>query len=173
MRGNQMKNNLKTLVINKEAILTLALLIAVAVAAPVVFKQQLIAGTIVNATLIIGVSLLGARDALLIGLIPSSVALATGLLAPVMAPVIPFIILGNSILVLSFAYLNKLNYWAGIVAGSLLKFALLFGTSTMVIGLLINKQVAPAVAQMLSWPQLVTALTGGLLAFGVLKLLKK
>jgi hypothetical protein len=167
-----MKNSSNALAWKKEAVLTLAVLTAIAIAAPLLFKQQLVTGSIVNATLILGVSLLGARDGLLIGLLPSSVALATGLLSPALAPMIPFIIVGNAILVLAFAYLGKLNFWAGAAVGSLLKFAFLYGTSSIVIGLLINKQIAPAVAQMLSWPQLVTALAGSILAFGALRILK-
>jgi len=168
-----MRNGLSALAIKKEALLTLVVLIGVAIAAPVLFKQQLVTGTIVNATLITGAAMLGARDGLLIGLIPSSVALAMGLLSPALAPMIPFIILGNAILILTFSYLKNLNFWVGAVAGSILKFAFLYGMSTVVTGLLINKQVAPAVAQMMSWPQLVTALAGSVAAFGFLKLVKR
>ena len=167
-----MKNNLQTLSLKKEALMVLALLIGVAILAPVLFKQQLIAGTIVNAALILGVSFLGARDGLIISLVPSTFALASGLLPPVLAPMIPFIIAGNAILVLAFAYLNKFNYWAGVLVGSVLKFAFLLGTSSIVVGLLVNKQVAPTVAQMMSWPQLFTAMAGGIVAFGVIKLVK-
>ena len=112
------------------------------------------------------------RDGLLIGLIPSSLALATGLLPPVIAPMVPFIIVGNAILVLPFAYFSKFNYWVGVIGSSVLKFTFLYGTSTVVIGMYINKQVAPTIAQMMSWPQLVTAICGGTVAFGVIKLLK-
>jgi hypothetical protein len=168
-----MKRNLNALSIRKEALLTLGILIAIAVVAPLFIKQQLVAGTIVNATLIIGVALLGTRDGLLIGLLPSSIALATGLLSPALAPMVPFIIIGNALLVVAFNYLSKFNYWVGVIVGSLIKFAFLYGTSTVVIGLLINKQVAPAVAQMMAWPQLVTAIAGGILAFGVIRLMKK
>jgi hypothetical protein len=168
-----LNNQSKGLTFKKEAFVTLVVLLALATAAPIFFKQQLITGTIVNASLILAVSLLGARDGLIVGLIPSSVALATGLLSPVLAPMIPFIIIGNSILVLAFAYLGKLNFWAGAVVGSLLKFAFLYGTSMVVIGLLINKQIAPTVAQMLSWPQLVTAVAGSIAAFAILQGLKK
>ena len=167
-----MRNNVNAFALKKEALLVLALLIGAAIVAPLLFKQQLIAGTIVNATLIIGVSLLGARDGLIIGLIPSSFALATGLLPPVLAPMVPFIILGNAILVLTFAYLSKFNYWVGVLVGGVLKFAFLYGFSSVVIGLLINKQVASSVAQMMSWPQLVTAIAGGIVAFGVIKMVK-
>ena len=167
-----MKSNLYSLAVKKETASTLMVLLAIVVAAPFI-NQQLISGTIVNAALIVGVCLLGARDGLIIGLIPSSVALATGLLPPVLAPIIPFIIVSNAILVLAFDYLRKLNYWVGIVVSALLKSVFLYCISNLVIGLLLNKHVAPTVAMMTSWPQLVTALAGGIVAFGVVKLLKR
>jgi hypothetical protein len=167
-----MKNNFQALALKKEALVILTLLIGAAIVAPVLFKQQLIAGTIVNATLILAVTCLGARDGLIISLVPSSFALATGLLPPVLAPMIPFIIAGNAILVLTFAYLSKFNFWAGVIIGSVLKFAFLFATSSIVVGLLINKQVASSVAQMMSWTQLFTAVAGGIVAFGIIKLVK-
>jgi hypothetical protein len=118
------------------------------------------------------VAFLGARDGLIVSLVPSSFALATGLLPAVLAPMIPFIIAGNAILVLAFAYLSKFNFWAGAIVGSALKFAFLFGTSSIVIGLLFNKEVAPAVAQMMSYTQLITAVAGSIVAFGIIKLFK-
>jgi hypothetical protein len=168
-----MKERLSVLTVKRESVLTILVLIAIAVAAPIFIKQQLITGTIVNAALIIGTVVLSTRDGLLIGLLPSSIALATGLLSPVLAPMIPFIIVGNAILVLTFAYFNKLNFWAGVAVAALFKFAFLYGTSAIVIGLVVNKQVASSVAQMMSWPQLFTALAGGLVAFGYLKLTSK
>ena len=168
-----MRERLSVLTIRRETALTLLVLIAIAVAAPIFIKQQLITGTIVNAALIIGTVVLSTRDGLLIGLLPSSIALAAGLLSPVLAPMIPFIIVGNAILVLTFAYFKKLNFWAGVAVAALLKFTFLYGISSVVIGLLVNKTVAPMVVQMMSWPQLFTALAGGLLAFGYLKLTGK
>ena len=165
-----MRNKFSALAIQKESVLILGLLICIAVAAPLLFRQQFITGTIVNASLILGVCLLGSRDGLLIGLIPSSFALATGLLPAALAPLIPFIIVGNAILVLTFAYFSKFNFWAGVIIGSVLKFAFLYAISFVVIGLLINKQVATVVAQMMSWPQLITALCGGIVAFGIIRL---
>jgi hypothetical protein len=164
-----MKMNTTTLTIKKEAILTLLALIAAAIAAPMLIKEQLITGTIVNAALIIGAAWLGTKDGLLIGLVPSTVALGAGLLNPVLAPMVPFIITGNAILVLTFSYLKNTNYWLAIVTGALFKFAFLYGASKIVIGLIVNKQVAPVVAQMLSWPQLFTAIAGGIVAFGIIK----
>jgi len=167
-----MKNITSTLVIRREAILTFMVLLGIAIAAPLV-KQQYITGTIVNATLLIGTAWLGVREGLLIGLIPSSIALATGMLNPALAPMLPFIILSNAILVLTFSYLSKFNYWLGAVSAALLKFGFLYGTSSIVTGLLLDERLAPSVANMMSWPQLVTALAGGIVAFGTIKLLKR
>jgi len=167
-----MNSRAESLTINRTAVITFVVLLGIATAAPLI-RNQFITGPIVNATLLIAVALLGMRDGLLIGLIPSSIALATGLLPPVLAPMIPFIIVGNAILVVTFGYLRNKNYWLGLVSGSILKFAFLSGTSSVVINLLPNKAVAANVAVMMSWPQLVTALAGGLLAYGFIQGIKK
>lgn len=167
-----MNGKAETLTITKEAVITFVVLLGIASAAPLI-RNQFITGPIVNATLLIAVVMLGMRDGLLIGLIPSSIALGVGLLPPVLAPMIPFIIVGNAILVLTFGYLRNKNYWLGLVSGSILKFAFLFGTSSIVINLLLNQEVAASVAAMMSWPQLVTAIAGGLLAYGFLRGTKK
>ncbi len=167
-----MKERSGVLSVKRETVLTFLVLLVAAITAPIFIKQQLITGTIVNAAIIIG-TVLSTRDGLLIGLLPSSLALATGLLSPVLAPVVPFIILGNAILVLTFAYFRKFNFWAGVAFGSFFKFTFLYATSTVFIGLLAPKLVAPVVTQMMTWPQLITALAGGLVAFGYFKLTGK
>jgi len=163
-----MNTRVETLTITRETVITFVVLLGIATVAPL-SGSQFITGSIVNATLLIAVALLGMRDGILIGLIPSSIALATGLLPAVLAPMIPFIIVGNAIMVVIFGYLRGKNYWLGLVSGSVLKFAFLFGTSSIVANLLINEQLAGKVAVMMSWPQLVTALAGGLLAYGFLR----
>ena len=167
-----MNNQVESLAITRTRAIEFVLLLGIATAASLT-HSQFITGPIVNATLLIAVALLGMRDALLIGLIPSSIALAVGLLPPVLAPMIPFIIVGNAILVITFGYLRQRNYWLGLVSGSILKFAFLFGTSSIVISLLLNQSLASSVAVMMSWPQLVTALAGGVIAYGVLRGLKR
>ena len=165
----------KTLAFKKEEIFTsiqFVSLMAVATIAPF-FLQQAIVGPAVNATLFISVVLLGARNAMLIGILPSLVALSTGLLPPVLAPMIPFIMTSNVLLVLVFSSLIKKNYWTGMVTASILKFVFLFGASSIVIDLLLNKDIAPKVAMIMSYPQLFTALSGGLIAFLFLRAIKK
>ena len=106
---------------------------------------------------------------MLVGLLPSLVALASGLLPASLAPMVPFIMVGNAILILTFNFFKKRNFWLSVGIASFLKFLFLFSTSSIVINLLLEKEVAQRAALMMSWPQLVTALVGGALACLVLK----
>lgn len=164
-----------TLTISKIQILQIikfAVLIGIATTAPL-FHYQPVTGPIVNATLFIAAATLGSQTAILVGLIPSIIALSAGLLPPVVAPMIPFIMLSNAILIMTYTYLAKQNYWLNITIASTLKFLFLFTTSSVVINLLLQKEVAETVALMMSWPQLLTALAGGVIAFPIIRLLKK
>lgn len=147
-------------------------LVTVATLAPF-FLHQAVAGPVVNAVLFISVVLWGVRSAVLIGIFPSLIALSTGLLPAVLAPMIPFIMTGNILLIMVFSSLREKNYWRGMITAGILKFAFLFGASSIVIDLLLNKEIAPKVAMMMSYPQLFTALSGGLIAFLFLRSIKK
>lgn len=167
----------KTLVLDKEKALfltKLAVLLVTAVALPIVFSHsQAITGPLVNAVLFISAVILGIEGAVLVALVPSLVALSAGLLPAVMAPMVPFIMTGNVILIFVFDYFRKSNYWLGVVLASFLKFVFLYATSYIVIDLVIKKEVAVKAATMLSWPQLLTALAGGAIAYFILKMTKK
>ena len=166
---------IKNLVLNKKMVISLIsflFLTSLVTIAPL-FHFQPITGLIVNAIFFITVSLLGIKYALLIGLIPSLIALLTGLLPVILVPMIPFIMLSNIILIITFFCLKNKNYWLGIIAASVLKFIFLFTTSSVVINLLLKKEIATKVAEMMSWPQLLTALGGGVIAYIFLNSLKK
>lgn len=165
----------RTLALNRTASLTLIKFIAIvgiASAAPL-FPIQGLTGPIVNAMLFIAVIMLGTQAAILVAVFPSTIALATGLLPPVLAPMIPFIIIGNIILVLAFDLFRKENFWLGVGVASFLKYIFLWITSSVVIDLLLKKEIASTVAMMLSWPQLLTALAGGVIAYIFLKSIKR
>ncbi len=152
------------------------ILLTVATFAPALgFHSQWITGPLVNAALILSVFVVGARGALLIGMLPSTIALSTGLLPAILAPMIPFIIISNSLLVLVTDFFNKknINYFYGLITASGLKFLFLFLTSSIVIKLIINSAIAPKVAAIMSYPQFFTAILGGIIAFGVLKIFAK
>lgn len=167
-------NNTKTLAFNKEKITNLTkfvVLVGVAAMAPLL-HQQMITGAVVNATLFVTTALLGSRYGIIAGLIPSVIALSVGLLPPVLAPMVPFIMIGNAILVLSFNALKDKNYWLGVLAASVLKFVFLYSTSAIVVNLLFKKEIAYQVSTMMSWPQLLTAIIGGILAYSFLRFYK-
>jgi hypothetical protein len=127
----------------------------------------------VNAVLFLSAVLAGSTGAMFIAMIPSVIALATGLLPIVLAPAVPFIMLGNAILIAIFILLQKKSFWLAAIAASFAKFIFLFGSSQLVVSLIAKKQAAIAAASMLSYPQLTTALIGAVLAWVVLEFLKR
>ncbi|MFA6307975.1 MAG: iron hydrogenase [Patescibacteria group bacterium] len=147
-------------------------LLSIATIAPL-FHQQWLTGPIVNAMFLIAVVLLGSQNAILLALLPSTIALGVGLLPAVLAPMIPFIIISNVTFILGFHYLREKNFWLAVAVASVLKFAFLWATSFVVISLLLKKELATNVSAVMSWPQLATALIGGLLAYIFLKKIKK
>ncbi|MBT4277512.1 iron hydrogenase [Candidatus Falkowbacteria bacterium] len=143
----------------------------VATLLPALIHIQWVTGPIVNAILFLSVVLVGGRNAILIGLIPSIMALFFGLLPTPLAPMIPFIMIGNAILIVIFDMLKN-NYWLGVFVASGVKFLFLYFSYSAIIDLIFKKDLAPKIAQMLSWPQFATAVLGGIIAFGILKILK-
>jgi hypothetical protein len=165
----------KSIPFKKEAIISLLnfiALIGVAVIVPM-FHNQLATGPIINAVLFIATIMLGIEKALFICLIPSVVAISVGLLPVVLAPAVPFIMISNVLMVLVFNILKEKNYWAGVIASSFLKFIFLYSSSFLVVNLVIGKELASNISLMMGWPQLLTALAGGVLAFIFLKIIKK
>jgi len=154
------------------ALINFAAALGIAVIVPL-FHNQLATGPIINALFFIAVIVLGAEKALFISLIPSVIALSAGLLPIIFAPMIPFIMIGNAILILTFNSLKDKNYWIGVVLSSFLKFIFIYSSSFIVINLIVKKELASNISSMMSWPQLLTALMGGVLAYFFLKIIKK
>lgn len=172
---NQFINQSKILALDKEKTLFLtkfAVLLGISIMAPF-FLNQMATGPIVNAVLFITTVILGIESAVLIALTPSLIALSVGLLPSVLTPTVPFIMAGNIILVLIFNLFRKKNYWLGVVLAGFLKFAFLYCSSSIVVDLIIKKEAASKAVSMLSWPQLLTALAGGVIAYFVLKFIKE
>lgn len=165
--------------VNASAVARFLGLSGIGVLLPFYIHIQWATGPIVNAILIILLFLVGIRSALVMCLIPSLMALAGGLLPSVLAPVVPFIMIGNVILVLCIEWFYKniksttKGYWTGVFVGALLKFLFLFFSVTIISKLLIKQELAAKVAQMMSWPQLATAILGGAIAWAVLRWLKR
>jgi hypothetical protein len=154
-------------------------LIGVVMFLPFVIHQQWITGPIINAILILILFLSGLRSAIIVSFIPSFMALSGGLLPPILAPVLPFIILSNVIYVITIDFIyhrvisDNLAYGVGVLIASILKFLFLFSTTSIITKLIAKPQMINKIIDMMSWSQFATALTGGIIAFLVLKWLKR
>lgn len=148
-------------------------LMAIAVMLPRFIHNQFVTGPIVNATLFLGAYYLGNGNAILIGLVPSITALSAGLLPLPLAPMVPFIMVSNAILIVSFNAFKKLNFGSAVIVSSLAKYLFLYLTASFVVSKFMPQTlVTKAGLVMMAWPQLVTALAGGLIAFSVIKIVQ-
>lgn len=135
--------------------------------------NQLFSGPLVNALLFIVTVFLGLRSGIILSFVPSLMALFGGLLPAIMAPFIPFIIISNIIMVTLFHFARQKNYWLGVGIGGVAKFLFLTVASRMYFQLFLNKPITQAIATMMSWNQLYSALLGGIIAFVFLKFVKR
>jgi len=165
----------ETLVLEKKKISTLVFVgfLAIAIVAPLFLKTQFLSGPLVNAVLFIVTIMLGLRYGILVSLIPSGLALAIGLLPMVIAPMIPIIILGNMLMVISCNYLKTKNYWLMIVFSSIVKFVFIYVVFQIVFQNILDANLSNVISSMVGINQLYTALLGGALAFLFLKKYKK
>lgn len=165
--------------VNVNYIAQFMILASIAVFLPYLVPSQWIVGPIVNAVLILTLLKFGLRNAISVAIAPSLVALSSGLLPVILAPVVPFIMFGNMILIfcVDWAYHNfkdkTKGYWTGVIVGATLKFLFLFLSVNIITGFLIKQELVVKVAQMMSWPQFYTAVIGGIIAWGVLTGFKK
>ena len=149
----------------------LSICVAIAVLAPY-FLNQLITGAIVNALLFISASMFGLETAFLLCLIPSLISLYTGLLPLAIAPMIPFIMTGNAILVLIFYTFSKKKFWFGAIPAAFVKYIFIYSVGMFLANSILSG-TAKSVMLMISWPQLATAIAGAAIAYLFLKTIKK
>jgi hypothetical protein len=157
----------------KSRALFFAIGLAICLVLPAFFHNQWITGPIINATLLLTTVLVGPTEAVLLGLMPSTMAFLGGLLPLPLAPMLPFIMIGNAVMTMTFHYARSTNFWGAIGLAALLKFAFLHGSVVFLLSRLLDSGLTAKLAVMMSWPQLFTALIGGVIAFAFLKPLKK
>jgi hypothetical protein len=157
------------------------LLLVAALAIPAFGWPQPVTGTLVNALLLLAVELLGVGPAIALGALTPLGGLMHGVLPLPMAVMIPFIMLGNATLVSLYGALRGRNRFLAVGAAAAAKFALLYAAVTVLAarplelaltGAAKTVTMPPALVQMMAWPQLVTALAGGLLMLALLRLRK-
>lgn len=137
---------------------------------PVFFSTFLI-GSLVNACLLVAVETVGIRPALLIVLITPIVAYFQQLL-PLPIFIIP-VALGNAIFIGIFSRTKKWNSWLGIGVAASSKMVFMYATFSWLLTLLaIPAKLAAGLMLVMSWPQFVTGVVGGILASIIKKRLR-
>jgi hypothetical protein len=152
---------------SRQRVLIFSVLWLLSIAPFFLLHSQWITGPFVNAVLILATVILGPAEAIVIGLFPSAIALASGLLPLPLAPMVPFIMISNAIFVGSFHFLRSRSSVAGVIAGSALKFTFLSLAARFIVAKLTPTLTLTLLA-MMGWPQLITALIGGFVALAIL-----
>jgi len=131
-------------------------------------------GPLVNFVLVISGGLVGTLSGIIIGSLTPLVAFFFGIMPKF--PLVPFIMVGNALLVILFNIIRKrvpkYGEYIGLIIAALGKFIFLAFSVRYIIVLFMPKIPGPIVAA-LSLPQLYTALIGGGLAILIMKLLPK
>lgn len=139
-------------------------------------NNNYIVGPLVNASLLVATAVTGLWGATAISVIAPFVSALTNkaAIAPLILSFSPFIALGNFIYVLCFYLLMKKNKTAGVIVGSIAKFGLLYASISIFTNVVeVAEKPAAVLNALFSWPQLLTALVGGVIALLVIRALRK
>ena len=157
--------------------------IALLIALQVVTKSfgQIVTGSCVNMILATCVLSCGLVSAAAVAVVSPFMAFLLGIGTPIIQ-IVPLIALGNLVYVAVISVLRKRisisGYWQDmipVVTASFAKFLALFLCVTKIAVPLLSlpEAKASALCVSFSWPQLITALLGGLIATEIIRLLKK
>ena len=154
---------------------------------PEQMTRQLLTGTMVNCVLAVTVLVAGLSSGITVALISPVCAFLFGI-APNFVTVLPIMLANVCYVVLLWLLSGKIWKLAALVSAACVKFAVLYVLVVQVIcnlasPVLLGKQLgdtvllAPPMLKMLptmfTWPQLITALTGGALALLIVPMLRK
>lgn len=136
----------------------IALLLALTLAAQSMRLPPPLTGPLVNFMLILSTALAGTAAGAAIGMVTPGAALLLGIIPPLLAPAIPFIMVGNFFYCLLFGLLHnngKTGAVIGLALGALLKFAVIAGAARFLL------RIPFPISEALAVPQLFNALLGG------------
>ncbi len=131
------------------------------------FVSMFVIGSAVNACLLAAVETAGWQAALLLGLVAPVIAYLQQAL-PVPVFIIP-VVAANILYITGYKVLLPVNRWLAIAAAAGLKMAGLYVAVTWLLTFVnIPEALAMMIKMMLSWPQFITGIAGGILCFVVL-----
>lgn len=141
-----------------------ALLLALTLAVQLLRLPAPVTGPLVNLMLILSTALAGTAGGAGIGLLTPWAALLLGIIPPILAPAIPFIMAGNAVYCISYGALKekiKGGSVIGVISGAVLKFVVIAGAARWLLVL------PPAASGTLLLPQLLNAAIGGFAALPI------
>jgi len=145
-------------------------------------NSNFVVGPLVNACLLIATSAAGLWGGTLVAIISPFGAVITGATLPL--PFLPFIAMGNILLVVTFYYSTKSSRlkpffknagkYVGILIGAILKFLFLYASVAAFLRFYsVPQKLYNVMYFIFSWPQLLTAIVGGAIALIIIKALER
>jgi len=156
-----------------------AVLLAVVVVVQMVGRSlpnsNFIVGPLVNMCLLIATMTAGVGGGIAIAILSPFTSLLNNN-APIAAALLPFapvIAAANVIFILTFYFLYNKNKYVGVICASLLKFGFLYLLIRVFLNMFDFPKFTEKLIALFSWPQLLTALIGGLVALPIIKAVVK
>ncbi|MBN1996524.1 hypothetical protein JW935_03155 [candidate division KSB1 bacterium] len=164
----------------------LAIIISITIIIEMLRLSQAVTGPVVNLALYLSVLLITPLAGMILGFITPIVAVLSGQLVPLLYPMLPFIMVANLLLVVSFYITRKLlkfldkesplrsvSNWTALIVSALVKYFWLSLSVNLILPVFLGKQLPHKVTVMMALPQLVTALVGGVFALFFFSIMKR
>jgi len=162
----------------------LAILLALTFIFQMAGLPQPITGPVINAMLLITGILLGNLAGMVLGCLTPIMALLHGQLPMPLAPMVPFIAIGNVLLVLVYNYVaqkqtlclkvfSPFKKMVGVLLAAFAKFLLIYVSIKIFLPILLNVSIPEKISVLMATPQFITATAGGIIALIFTQILAK
>ena len=170
-----MNNNIsKTQFLTRTALI-LALTITFQLVGRFIPHNNFVVGPLVNMCLLVATAFTGVWSGVIIAVVSPFASLINNH-APVAAallPFAPFVAIGNILFVVSYYFLRKKSQLLSVLIGAVLKFGFLMGAITIFLKIFSFPKFAKVLILLFGWPQLITAVVGGVMALLVIQIMEK
>lgn len=152
-----------------------ALFLALTLVIQLTNLPQPLMGPLVNAILLLASVILGPVPAVILGMLTPAIALIRGHLPPFLAVLVPFIALANGSFIMTFVLITRaipdrsdrmfsISKMTAVGLAGALKTGFLFLSVRVLIPLWLGLDIPQKIALMMTTPQFITAVSGGLIA---------